>query len=110
MANSTFGRITRLLSTGARSRRATIQAVVGTGFGGVLALRNDAAGAARCKKRQKPCTKKSQCCGKKVRCATSHGAGADTCCGGLGATCSSDLTCCVPLDCRNGRCRNARPE
>ncbi len=63
-----------------------------------------AAGKTKCRKRRAACTKSAQCCGKKTRCATSHGSGSNTCCGGNGATCSSTLTCCVPLMCEGGRC------
>lgn len=66
--------------------------------------------AARCRKRLADCTAKAQCCGKKTLCSTSHGAGSKTCCGGKGATCTSDLTCCIKFMCENGRCVVPPPE
>lgn len=63
----------------------------------------------RCLKRLDACAKSSQRRGRPSRCATSHGSGSNTCCGGEGATCGSDLTCCVPLTCEGGRCVMAEP-
>lgn len=67
-------------------------------------------GAKRCKRRLAPCTKKSRCCGKRSVCGTSHGEGSNTCCGGKGATCGSDLTCCIAFLCEAGRCLPPPPE
>ena len=100
-----FDRFTRQLVARSSRRRALTalaSGVLGTalGLGGL-----DDAAARTCRKRLQACTRRSQCCGRDVRCATSHGAGDNTCCGGPGATCRSDLTCCIPLLCNaDGRC------
>lgn len=94
------GAVRRLAS--AVSRRRLGLAAVGLALGAPAAT--TAGKKKRCVKRLDTCAKASQCCGKKSRCATSHGTGSNTCCGGQGATCSSDLTCCVPLMCEGGRC------
>jgi len=104
MDGTTFDRLARTMAGGLRPRRAVLKSLAGGALAAPLALAADEAAAGRCRKRLKTCTRAGQCCGRKVRCATSHGAGSDTCCGGQGATCSSDLTCCVPLFCNGGRC------
>lgn len=63
----------------------------------------------RCLKKvpQRACTTNKQCCHKTIKyeCGTSHGGGANTCCGKTGAKCSSDLDCCTTGHCNaNGRC------
>ncbi len=108
MKSRRFESAVRWLAAAMSRRRAGV--IVAAGLMGDGLGRTEPAGAKRCKRRLAPCTDKTQCCGKKVLCGTSHGAGNDTCCGGRGASCSSDLTCCQRFLCEEGRCvRNAMP-
>jgi hypothetical protein len=98
--------LSRLVASGHEilsSRRSLTAGIAGV----LLSLTPGSTGAKRCRRRLKPCTKKTQCCGyrKGVRCATSHGAGSKTCCGSTGATCTSDLTCCISHLCFEGTCQ-----
>lgn len=99
------GAVRRL--TAAVSRRRLGMVAAGLAFGAPAAA--SAGTKKRCRKRLADCTKSSQCCGRKTRCATSHGNGSNTCCGGEGATCGSDLTCCMPLMCEDGHCVQVPP-
>ena len=85
------------------TRRTATMVLAGATFGAVFGIGGRSA-TGHCKQRLADCTAKSQCCGKRSKCATSHGAGSNTCCGGQGATCTSDLTCCIEFMCENGRC------
>jgi len=96
---------------GALRRWATAVSRRGLVAGGLAGLaagllgRAPTGAAKRCKRRLAACTRKRDCCGRGVRCATSHGAGSNTCCGGLGARCTSTFGCCTPYLCMDGRCQ-----
>jgi len=94
------GAVRRFAAAATRRRVAGLVAVALTGGLG----RAEAGAAKRCKRRLAACTRKTRCCGRKSVCATSHGAGSNTCCGGKGARCASDLTCCTGYLCEDGRC------
>jgi hypothetical protein len=95
------GAVRRLSALVSRRRLGLVAAGLATAGAPVAA----AGRRKRCsRQRLDDCTADKQCCGRNTRCATSHSEGSNTCCGGQGATCSSDLTCCVPLMCEGGRC------
>jgi hypothetical protein len=53
-----------------------------------------------------PCQTSQECCAEQTKyiCGTSHGAGSNTCCGSLGASCGSTLSCCIEYMCQGGQC------
>ena len=124
MDGTRFDSLTRLVQE-AGSRRGALRAALG----GAAASAVVAAGLARsggeaeakkkkCKKKKcpvcepllagSPCETNLQCCTNETNmlCAFASNAttAAKTCCGGVGATCTTTNDCCLDFTCNGGRC------
>jgi hypothetical protein len=118
MDGSRFDALTRMIG-GAGTRRSALGAAAATGaVVGLAALSGTAEakkGHKKCKKKKcKPfaagslCSTNKQCCANETNriCALARGFDQTICCGGTGAGCTTDDSCCRQFSCVAGACRH----
>ena len=125
MDGSSFDTLTRLVGEASTRRHAMRSALTGAAAAAVAAvglagLAGDAEAKRKKKKKKKkcpkckpfaassPCSTNKQCCTNETNricaVASNAGNGDTTCCGGTGATCTSNDNCCANYSCSGGFC------